>query len=467
MSTIRQRLTRRLLFGGALLLLTGAGIAYLIARTALTREFDNALDTKALALTTLIEQDKGNLVVDFGDQFMHEFDSGNSTAFFELWDMDGNAIARSDSLRGENLPQRYGPNGWDLTVPSGVKARAMGMRFKPHPADEKKAAAPLEAVLVVAASRSDLDRALATLGAVLAGSSLLVLTLTAAGVPWLLRRELAPLDRLADQAQRISAESLGERFPTDGLPAELAPISARLNDLLQRLQTSFTRERQFSDDLAHEFRTPIAELRSLAELSLKWPDARADDADRNVLAIAQQMEAIITRLLAIARSNQGQTAVEPQRVALAPLVAAVCQPLQARAASRQLAIQTDVSASLEVQSDPVLLRSIVTNLLDNAIEYSRSGGSVRIQSQAQNGHFALQVTNPVDQLNAEDVPHLFERFWRKDSARSASEHSGLGLPLARAFATSLGCSLTATLNGDECLTMTLSGPTEANHKKAE
>ncbi|HZQ46030.1 MAG TPA: ATP-binding protein [Verrucomicrobiae bacterium] len=467
MNTIRRQLTRRLLLGMSLLLVIGAGVIYLTTGAALTRQFDDALRTKAMALTSIIEQDKDRILVDASDQIMREFDTNSRAAFFQIWRPDGSVVAISPSMRGESLPLRYNelerPEYWNLKLAPATAARAAGFKFQPHPAnDSNETTAPLEAILVVAADRRNLDQALATLALVLAASSLLVLVLTAVIVPLLLRRGLAPLDRLAAEAQLITAESLAGRFSTDGLPDELASISARLNDLLQRLQISFTRERQFSDDLAHEFRTPIAELRSLAELSLKWPDTRNSDTDRNVLAIALQMEAIINRLLAITRGNMGLIPEEAQPVELAALISTVCKPLQARAAAGKLSMQTNIPATLEVQGDPVLLRSIVTNLLDNAVEYSKPGSAVQIQGETQNGHFTLRVINLVQQLHAEDVPHLFERFWRKDPARSGGEHSGLGLPLARAFATSLGYTLAANLDENEFLTLTLSGSKTLN-----
>jgi two-component system sensor histidine kinase QseC len=463
MSTIRQRLTWRLLLGWTLLLVTGLGITYWSTRAALTRQFDDGLLAKAMALTTLTEQNSGRIEIEFADEFMREFDTEVSTAFFQVWRTDGSEVERSKSLHGASLPLHYGtlqaPLFWSLDLPAGLAGRAVGLKFQPHTADDGTTpAAAVGAILVVATDRRELDHTFATLGLVLASCGVLILALTATAVPLLLRLELAPLERLADQAQRITAESFSARFATAGLPGELASITARLNDLLQRLQTAFERERQFSDDLAHEFRTPIAELRSLAELSLKWPDTRSADTDQSVRAIALQMESIINRLLAIARGEQGQVPVTLERVEVTALLAAVCHPLQEKAAARQLAIEVNAPASLEIHSDPVLLRSIVTNLVDNAVEYAPAHGTVRIESDAQNGGFLLRVTNPVEHLSAEDVPHLFDRFWRKDAARSHAEHSGLGLSLARAYAASLGYRLTAALNGDACLALTLSGP---------
>jgi two-component system sensor histidine kinase QseC len=284
-----------------------------------------------------------------------------------------------------------------------------------------------------------------------------VLTLTSILVPAVLRHELAPLGELAAQAQRIEAESLSGRFTTSGLPGELVPISSRLNDLLQRLQKSFDRERQFSDDLAHEFRTPIAELRSLAEFSLKWPENRDEEMDKNVLTIALQMENIITSLLAIARGSMGAVTIAAMPVELGELVSSVCAAFQSRAETRGLKFHVVLPSNFKIHTDPTLFRSIVTNLLDNAVEYSQSGSVIKIKGESLDGRFGLGIGNKAERLESSDLPHLFDRFWRKDTARSGGEHSGLGLTLVQAFATSLGYSLKASLDEPGELTMYLSG----------
>jgi two-component system sensor histidine kinase QseC len=414
----------------------------------------------------VIEQDNsGRVVLDAGDQIMRDYDAEITTAFFQLWKTDGTELARSLSLHDAKLALRQqqseAPEYWNFTMPGGLPVRAVALRFEPHPADEsKKTSSPLETVLVVATDRRDLARTLTLLATVTVASGGLVLVLTAALVPWFLRRELQPLDRLAEQAQQITAESLTERFATAGLPGELLPIGERLNDLLDRLQASFERERQFGDNLAHEFRTPIAELRSLAELSLKWPDTRNSGTDRTVLELALQMEGIINHLLAIARSENGKMSAEVGAVNPASLLASLCHPLQQKAAAKNLTIDSKIPPEMEIHTESLRLRSILDNLLNNAVEYSRPNGTVQIRGEGVNGHFTLSVTNPVENLRPDDLPHLFERFWRKDAARSGGEHFGLGLSLARAFANSLGFTLSAAFEADGQLRMTLSGPAE-------
>jgi two-component system sensor histidine kinase QseC len=453
----------------SLLLILGAAVVYATTRSALTRQFDDSLRSKTMAVASIVEQDKGTIDVDSSDDIIHEFDSTKSGAFFQVWRGDGSVAAVSPSLRGSTLPLPAANSGlqtcWNFKFPSGLAVRAAGLTFKPHPAnDDNQTNAQLAAILVVAADRHNLDQALATLGIILTGSSLLVLILTGLMVSALLRRELSPLEQLGNQVQSINAESLSSRLVTEGLPSEVAPISLRINDLLQRLQSAFARERQFSDDLAHELRTPIAELRSLTEVALKWPENRASDSDRNTLAIALQMEKIVNRLLAIARSDKGLADLEMQPLELKSVISMVCGSLEGRSAGRQLFFQMSFPNALEIESDPTLLRLIFNNLLENAVEYSKPGTAVAITGASQNGQFTLNITNSVQQLHAGDIPYLFERFWRKDAARSGGDHAGLGLSLSRALATSLGYALTASLDDKARLTMQLSGPTKAIHR---
>jgi two-component system sensor histidine kinase QseC len=242
------------------------------------------------------------------------------------------------------------------------------------------------------------------------------------------------------------------------MPSELAPISSRLNDLLARLQQAFEHEREFSADLAHELRTPIAELRSLAEFGLQWPESRGDQANVDAIAVADQMENIVTQLLALRRSETGQLFVEREQILIAPLIEDIWQSLERSAQKKNLLVPRNIPENLELQSDPVLLRSILTNLIENAVEYTPTDGAVRIEAAEGGGWFTVRVANTVEHLQSADLPKLFERLWRKDSSRSNQKHSGLGLSLSRAFARVLGCELNANLEDNKTLIMTFSGP---------
>lgn len=454
MTTIRQQLTRHLLLAVGLLIAAGGLAVYLCARGALRAQFDATLRARAQSIIALTEVKKNRVVVDFPDGQTTGFETGG-LGFFELWQTDGSSVERSPSLRDSHLPLRHGtleaPEFWDVLLPGGQAGRAIGVKFRPPESDDARA----EAILVVAAPRRELDRTLATLGLILGASGLLLLGGTAWVVPRVLRRGLQPLQRLADEAARIDAATLSARFPTADLPGELAPITARLNELLARLEESFERGRRFSSDVAHEFRTPIAELRSLAELAIKLPDARSAAADQEVLSIALHLESILTRLLALARGERGELAAHRERVDVRHLVEGVCRRFQDKAAGRRLVLNCRLPVNAIAETDAVLLRSILTNLLDNAVEYSPRDHAIDVEVNTAHGQLTLRVVNDVEHLDERDLPRLFERFWRKDAARASNGHTGLGLPLARAFARALGCELTASFAAPARLALTL------------
>jgi two-component system sensor histidine kinase QseC len=273
-------------------------------------------------------------------------------------------------------------------------------------------------------------------------------------VPLVLRRGLAPLDRLAAEVARIEAHSLDARLPVDALPAELRPVGDRLNDLLARLAASFERERRFSADLAHELRTPLAELRSQAECALKWPESRDPRTDQDTLAIATQMENLVTQMLALSRGERGEVPVQSQEVEPAALVEGVWKTHASRAADRALKARFVFEPGC-VQADPALLRSILHNLLQNAADYAPANGELRVTGKKLNGGYRIQIANPAGELTADDVGQLFDRFWRKEAARSDGKHAGLGLSVSRAFATAMDWQLDAAIDPNGWLVFTL------------
>ncbi|MDD3179041.1 MAG: HAMP domain-containing protein [Opitutaceae bacterium] len=461
MNTIRYRLTVKLLVGAILLLgLGGLGI-YLSVKEALEGEFDRVLSAKAMTIVELARQADAKEGGDFSVRFSRDSKDDDDDDFFEIWDAQGQPLQRSKSLHKRDLPARFGKKGkpvfWNLNIKSEGRCRAVGLKFKANGRPDGESGSPVFS-LVVASSRDDLDETTNILALMLAIFIATLILVAGVTVPWLLRRELEPLDRLAARAASITADSLDARFPTENMPGELGPIVGRLNDLLGRLQKSFERERQFSADLAHELRTPIAELRSLAEFAVAWPEAREVQVGQQALTIALQMEGIVTRLLELLRNERGMLQAEKELVAVEPLVEDVWRPFAERASAKDLKLARTLPPGLAVSADPVLLRAILVNLFDNAVEYTPADGAIAIDGSIANGAFALRVVNSVERLDRDDVGRFFDRLWRKDSARTGAKHVGLGLGLARAFAEAQGFKLEAAWEGISSVAFTLSGP---------
>ena len=468
MHSLHRRLTLVLLGVLAVLITSGAGALYWAMRASLLAQFDDGLRVKALVVITGTQQKKKELDVNFSDHFLRTFDDDIATDFYQVRVVDGGDVERSDSLDREDLPERFGtleePEIWNLTLPKGRGAgRAIGIKFSPRfdRRDKVAKANPFEATVVVASQRSELDAVLRRLGIVLAVGGLGLLVATSLAVPLVLRPGLRPVRQVADLAQRIDATTLAQRFPTTNVPSELRPICERLNDLLARLAASFERERRFSADLAHELLTPLAEMRAIAESALKWPEtAGPEDYERSV-EILLRMEQLVTQVLELARAEHGHVATQFASVDVPDVVQDVVRSHAATAGARRIEVVLSSADTLSVETDAGVLHVIVGNLISNAVAYAPEGSTVRVSWSAADGAFELSVANPAPQIGPDDLPQLFDRFWRKDAARTESRHSGLGLSVASELARTLRGTLTARKSTEEELILSFSQPLSA------
>jgi two-component system sensor histidine kinase QseC len=464
MKSIRRSLVTGVTAALLLALGAGGGAVYLAVRDAHYDQFDAALRTKALVVITATGERNDRLRVNFSDRYLREFDDEVATSFFQVWDEDGRRIERSDSLERGELPRRGGslrdPDYWNLDLPDGRPGRAVGIVFEVRADGETR-----EATVVVATLRGPLDQVLARLRLILAVVGAAVIAIAAVVVPAVVGRGLRPLKSLGERADALNARRLTERFPSDNLPGELRPIVTRLNELLARLEVSFERERRFSSNLAHELLTPVAEIRTIAETALKWPDSAGPETQRHQLESALRMEALIGRLLELLRAEEGRGATTARPVDFDALLAEIWAELARPAEDRRIALEGPPSPGPAFEADPILLRSILHNLLANAVQHGASGARIRVAAGLREGMVEIAVTNSAPGLSRDDLPNLFERLWRKDEARSGGANHGLGLPLAREFAQIMGWNLEAALSDDGDLTLTLRGPQSAEESR--
>lgn len=461
MNSIQRHLSLTLGAICCLLWCVGSFAAYLAARAGLIGQFDLALKTDIQALANMTEQSEAGFRFDSSGEFMPKFQRDDHPDYFQLWEPDGSTLYHSPSLEdNHDLPQRFGtlqsPNFWNVTLPDGSNGRAVGIRFAPKEDEDtprSPGAPPLtkEVTIVAGFHRAELDNRLHYLGTVFLLVGVALAAATAVMVSVIVRRGLRPLSTLAQHAETIDASSLQLRFPTQNTPLELRPIGTRLNDLLARIERSFMRERRFSADVAHELRTPIAELRTLAEVALKWPEDRqsTQNALKDALHIALQMESIATGLMALARCEDSLLPMHPESISLAALCDEAYQTLEAKARAKKLTVHLDLPPAACWYTDRTTLRSIMSNLLSNAVDHTAPATAVKVCLQKNGTGERFLISNPSNGLAPDDLPHLFERFWQKDAARSSPDHCGLGLALAQAYAQSLGMKLDAELNRTE------------------
>ena len=254
------------------------------------------------------------------------------------------------------------------------------------------------------------------------------------------RRGLRPLDAFSAAVARLDPEQLPDTLLAPELPLELVPLRRALDAALARVATALQRERRFSRDVAHELRTPLAEIRIAAELAEREAAPPARAAFAAVLQSAERLQRTIDSLLALTRYEAGLAQPEPEPLDLAVLLAQRVTLAARLGAARDVRFDVAQCGERWVLSDPALLERILDNLLQNAAAYASPHSTVRIDFGDPVAPL-LRIRNAAPDLEAADLVHLGERFWRKSPARESDVHGGLGLALARTLAGVLGLEL--------------------------
>ena len=252
-------------------------------------------------------------------------------------------------------------------------------------------------------------------------------------------RVLRPVDRITAAARRIQATNLSERIALEGPQDELKTLADTFDEMLGRLEASFTAQRQFVADASHELRNPLAVIQTNADVAL-WDEGVPESARTRIEAVrraSERMRKLVDDLLALARLELA--AAQRSEVDLAQLVHEVGDELDPLARAHGLVLEQDAESGVRVVADRDALKRALANLLDNAFRHSPPGAPVRITAARRNGSAVLSVADRGPGLTAEEQEHVFERFWRSDSARSRQSGGvGLGLAIVRRIAESHG-----------------------------
>ncbi|MGA8260885.1 MAG: ATP-binding protein [Arenicellales bacterium] len=489
MGSIQSRLTVYIVAGTAVLLIfAGIGIDRLLHRQ-LAGDFDRTLLYKAMVLVRLAEREGRIIEFDFNYDFMPEYKAREKekAEYFELALPDGTPIAKSRSLGSASLPGATSPLAnpvfRDINLPNGRKGRMVSFTFAPQRRtdDDEDAdgvsgsgvnedeqtliqvpdnlAANVDVGISVAKSKASLIH---LLDAIRAALSLTCLTLIVA--VWLLvrfcvDRGLRPLREIAGEVRDLDSTKLHTRITTDPRSKELKPITDQLNHLLARLQHSFEREKRFSGNVAHELRTPIAELRTLAEVGKRWPgdQGMVEEFFGDLVSLADDMERTVTNLLSLARLDAGRQNVELESVNLSDLIEKCWKQISVEAEVKNVDLDNRISSDLRVTTDEDKLNLIVINLFSNAVSYCPPQSTIVVQAREADSEIQFSMSNLTLDLSERDLPLMFERFWRKDKARTKGRYAGLGLSLVQALGEILDLTVMPELAPDGLLTMTLRG----------
>lgn len=293
----------------------------------------------------------------------------------------------------------------------------------------------LDPRLVVIHPLAEIEAELRRQAWVLLGMWLMACALVTTVVWFITGRVLSPVRRMTDAIAGITPGSDDQQVAVAGLPQELQPVQARLNDLLARVDAVLTREQQTTANIAHELRTPLAGLRAKLELALSGERDPAEVATlcRDGMATLTLLQGLIDNLLLLTRLEAGQEQPRVQAVEVAELLASAWALHQPAALARRLTLERRLEPALSLITDPDKLRAVFSNLLSNAVAYAAPNSVISITGHEQgDGRIRLTVTNDGATITHAEAERVFEPFWRGDAARTVERgHCGLGLPLVR------------------------------------
>ena len=290
-----------------------------------------------------------------------------------------------------------------------------------------------------------------------------VLLLGAIGSYWLSARAFAPINRLTRTARRIKAGDLHERVPVPRNKDEMHSLALTFNEMIERLDKAFARQRRFVADASHELRTPVAAIRSMTDVALAQsaPLEREEYLTilRDVNAEAERLGNLISDLLELARTDENQLILECEPVRLELLTVDVAATTETLAAEREITMEVVTHGPVTVLGDEVRLIQVIMNLIDNAITYTNAGGKVTLEVDIQGKNARLTVRDTGIGIAAEHLEHIFERFYRVDPARSrAAGGTGLGLAIVEWIVRAHGGKITVESQVGQGTTFTVMLP---------
>jgi heavy metal sensor kinase len=267
--------------------------------------------------------------------------------------------------------------------------------------------------------------------------TMILLVGLAAGVGWFMaRRAVAGVEAVTRTAQQISGGTLDKRVPVGTRGDEIDQLATTFNQMLGRIQTLITEIKEMSDNIAHDLKSPITRIRGMAEVTLTTGKG-IEEYERMAASTVEECDRLldmINTMLMITKAESGLHHPEEQEMDMSRLIRDACELLETVAEDKGLSLACETPGTFPFVGDPRMIQRTLSNLLDNAIKYTPSGGSVKVSLSEKDGANAVvSVQDKGVGIPPDDLPHIFERFYRCDHSRS-QPGTGLGLSLARAFA---------------------------------
>ena len=283
-------------------------------------------------------------------------------------------------------------------------------------------------------------------------TTMAVLFVLAAIVGWFMaKRALAGVETVTQTARRISDRSLAERVPVKTQVNEIDQLAITFNQMLDRIQKLVTEIKEMSDNIAHDLKSPITRIRGIAEVSLTTESTlqEYENMAGNTIEECDRLLDMINTMLIISKTEAGLGQFENKELDIARVMQDACELFLPMADNAGLTLVCDAPAQLLIYGDIRMIQRMISNLLDNAIKYTPEGGNLDVAAHlGRQQSIQISISDTGIGISAEDMPHIFERFYRCDPSRSRTG-TGLGLSFARAIARAHGGDITVTSEPDK------------------
>jgi heavy metal sensor kinase len=446
--SVRYRITLWYLILLAVVLAVFCVGVYFVLRSSLYSNLDDTIENRVATFQGLLEFEESRPTlpanaaasgVDADERLVRVFDSSGEVTF------DGSEEAGGAPVNQNAIERALA--GDATTYSSKIGDENLRVQATPIVEDET-----IVGVLEVGVTKDDVEETLDLLLLIMLVAYPLTLGIAAIEGLLLAGRVLSPIDDVTNMARRISAEDLSQRLDLDLPDDELGRLARTFDEMIARLDEAFQRQRQFTADASHELRTPLTVIKGQVEVALNQPrDAEGyREVLRSVNEEVDRLSRMVGGLLTLARADAGQAVHTKEAVSMTVVVDGAVEQVRPLAERKDLRLGVEHGTEEAMQADEDLLLQLVLNLLDNAIKFTAAGGRIAVRVRREASDAVLEIRDTGAGIAPDALPHLFERFFRGDPARSAgAEGAGLGLSLVKWIADRHGATVSVDSRPNE------------------
>lgn len=475
MISIKKKLSRYISISISILLVSILLITDMAVDSWIDVEFDRAMTNKANLLTTLISEDSDEvhgIEFDFADEFMPEFSGNNDPEYFQLW-LENKVFERSKTLElfdvndlAKTTVKLNQSTIIDITLPDGRSGRMYFTKFKPQIDTNDRENDIVDTLnvtqnqktmeLAYAVSNEGLNQILWFVDIIFILTSLAAVFAVRLIVFKVVDRGLKPIEQLNNELQKINLNTEISAINTTNLPEELIVIANGINHFIRENKNLYSREKRITSDIAHELKTPIAELLNLSEVAIKFPHEKqlSDNFKVDVLNITERLRNIVNSILLLQKSTNS-TKLAKQKIELKRLINSVIKI--ENKANRTINFALDKSCEC-IQANEFALTTILSNLLNNALFYSpdKTPITISVLPYSESEQVIIKLTNVSEHhFSEQELALFFDPLWQKDASRTSTDRYGLGLAIVKSYCENISANLHVAMSAENEITFTL------------